>query len=362
MRILITGGGTGGHLFPGIAVADAVADVSPGAGILFAHTGREFEKKALDAAGYQHLGLGTQGFLGRGLKNQLKAGFRLVWAFLRSLGVLVGFRPHVVLGVGGYASVPCMAAARCLFIPAALAEQNALPGRANRLMAKMAKKVYATFPESREYFPPGKVEVTGNPVRKALMEAIEKHGRNEDVDERFHVLVIGGSQGARGINRAVCDSLDRLPPERFMFTHQTGDLDYDDVDLAHRNWGGGSVVRPFFDDMDRRYREADFVVCRSGATTLAEVCALGKAALLVPYPFAADNHQEKNARAMEDEGAAEVILERDLSGDVLARRIEYYAGRPGILDDMRQRARKLGRPRAAYDIAEDLLALVRKTG
>jgi UDP-N-acetylglucosamine--N-acetylmuramyl-(pentapeptide) pyrophosphoryl-undecaprenol N-acetylglucosamine transferase len=365
LKIVVTGGGTGGHLFPGLAIADALKERVPDADVLFVHTGKEFERTACGQAGYRNLGIPVEGFLGRGVKNQLAAGMKLLWAVLRAMALFLLNRPRLVIGVGGYASVPCVAAARLLFIPAALAEQNALPGRANRLMARMCGRVYATYEESLGYFPHGKAMVTGNPVRKALLDAARENPEISGAEARFHILVIGGSQGARGINQAICKALSRLPPEKFSVTHQSGASDFEDVSAVHAKWGGNGQVLPFFMDMDRRYKEADLVVCRAGATTLAELCALGKASILVPFPFAADNHQEKNARAMAREGAGEMILEKDLSGEVLAGRIKYFEGNPRALKDMRERARVLGRPDAARLIADNALAWVlrgEKTG
>jgi UDP-N-acetylglucosamine--N-acetylmuramyl-(pentapeptide) pyrophosphoryl-undecaprenol N-acetylglucosamine transferase len=366
LRVMIAGGGTGGHLFPGIAVAEALRRIEPKAEILFVGTPRPFEKRAVEGAGFSHRAVSVEGFLGRGRRAQARALARLVAATARCQAMVLGFGPHVVLGVGGYASVPCVFGAWTLGKKTALAEQNVWPGVANRTLRRFARRVYVSFEESVKQFPKNQVLVTGNPVRESLFasEADDKSPSDcrvpEEAAKLFCVLVLGGSQGARGLNVAVVEGLSLLDnPEEIFIIHQTGDADFEKVAAAYNNWKGKAWVAPFFADMRACYRHADLVICRAGATTVAEITALGKAAIFVPFPQAAQNHQEKNARVLEYAGAAQVILERNLSGRVVAERIRNLAADRQALADMQSRSRALGKPGAAGAVAHDLVNWVR---
>lgn len=353
-RIIITGGGTGGHLFPGLAVAEALRE--KGAEVLFVGSTRPFEKKVLDKAGFPHEAVSVEGFKGRSLFAKVRAAVKLALGMIKAFRIVLRFSPDLVMGVGGYASAPCVFAAFCLRRKIAIAEQNVAPGAANQVGARLAGRIYATFDASRAYFPESKLRVFGNPVRLSLLYS-EKTEERPARAHAFTVAVLGGSQGAHGINLAIMDSLFHLRPDLgIAFIHQTGEADEKEVAQAFRLWEGPAEVAPFFHDMKRVYGQADLLVCRSGATTLAEVTSLGKVAIFVPFPHATDNHQEKNARVLEAAGAAEVILERDLTGEKLAKRILDLAANPGALEEMGARCRALGKPDAATRIAEDALS------
>ncbi|MBW1990133.1 MAG: undecaprenyldiphospho-muramoylpentapeptide beta-N-acetylglucosaminyltransferase [Deltaproteobacteria bacterium] len=357
IRLIVAGGGTGGHLFPGIAVAEALRELRPGLKALFAGTNKPFEERAVSAAGFEHVGLDVEGFLARGGLDKARAGVKLAAATARAVRRTSRFDPHLILGVGGYASVPWLFAGRLLGKRVAVQEQNVVPGRANSLGAKAAGRIYVSFPRSAQYFPGREVRPLGNPVRPSLVKQFERTRR--PADRPFTVLVLGGSQGARGINEAVAGCLVELAdPASVRFVHQTGE-DFEDTGkkylAAHP---GGGEAAAFFTDMGRRYAEAHLVVCRAGATTVAELTALGKAAIFVPFPFAANNHQEQNARFLEESGAAMVILEKDLTAKTLALVIEELKADPARIADMEQKAKNLGRPDAAKELAADLVSWI----
>ncbi|ACL04821.1 UDP-N-acetylglucosamine--N-acetylmuramyl-(pentapeptide) pyrophosphoryl-undecaprenol N-acetylglucosamine transferase [Desulfatibacillum aliphaticivorans] len=355
LRIIIAGGGTGGHLYPGIAVAEALKSLVPNADILFVGSQKPFEKQAVDKAGYTHKAISVEGLKGRGLLLKVRSLFKLAASMITALALIIRFRPAMILGVGGYASAPCMLAGLMLFKKTGIQEQNLMPGMVNRWLGKVAGRAYVSFEKSTEYFKPGKAKVFGNPIRGSLLEEAAQAGP-EATEKPFTVLVLGGSQGAHAINQAVIESLGELQnPEEIGFIHQTGQQDLETTQKAYRNWNGPSDVRAFFHDMGAQYKKADLVVCRAGASTVAEVTALGKACIFIPFPFAADNHQEYNARALEDVRAAEVILEDVLTGTLLAERIAFYKDHKARLKEMETAAKSLGKPRAAADIAEDVL-------
>ncbi|SHI79181.1 UDP-N-acetylglucosamine-N-acetylmuramylpentapeptide N-acetylglucosamine transferase [Desulfatibacillum alkenivorans DSM 16219] len=356
LKMIIAGGGTGGHLYPGIAVAEAVKSLVPDVDILFVGSRKPFEKQAVEKAGYTHKAISVEGLKGRGLLLKIRSLFKLAVSMITALALIIRFRPAVILGVGGYASAPCMLAGLLLFKKTGIQEQNLMPGMVNRWLGKVAGRAYVSFEKSTEYFKPGKAKVFGNPIRGSLLEEAAQ-ADPEAAEKPFTVLVLGGSQGAHAINRAVIESLEELQaPEEIGFIHQTGQQDLETTQKAYENWKGPSDVRAFFHDMGAQYKKADLVVCRAGASTVAEVTALGKACIFIPFPFAADNHQEYNARALEDLRAAEVILEDVLTGTLLAERIAFYKDHKARLREMETAAKSLGKPRAAADIAEDVLA------
>lgn len=357
--ILIAGGGTGGHLFPGIAAAQAAKRLDPDVRVLFVGTDKPFERDAAQRAGFQHRSIAVEGLKRRSVWNKLVALVKLLGAVVTSLGIIWKFSPDLILGVGGYASAPCLLAGFLMGKRLAIQEQNVAPGITNRILGRLAGRVYASFEESRRFFPGSKILVTGNPVRLSFMDRDETAGKRPS-GSPFTVLITGGSQGAHGMNVAVAEALktEALRLSGVFLIHQTGEADISMMEEAYRTWGGRYVVRPFFHDMDRRYDEADLVVCRAGATTVAELTALGKPAVFVPFPFAADNHQEKNARALEASGAARVIVQKELSGKVFADVVTELKGNPAALEKMAEASKRLGKPNAALDIAKDMYARI----
>jgi len=236
-----------------------------------------------------------------------------------------------------------------------LHEQNILPGITNRLLSPFADRIYVSFKETRANFNPKKVRVTGNPIREEILVG-DKQSMTTDPDpgRPFTILVIGGSQGAHSINMTVIEALTYLPQkDRYFFLHQTGPADEIEVKTAYERYGIRGTVKPFFQNMGRRYQQADLIICRAGATTVAEVTAVGKSVIFIPFPFAADNHQVLNARSLAQNGAAEMILQKDLNGRMLAQKIEYYAAHPEVLGMMASKIKHFGKPLAAREIVDD---------
>lgn len=355
-RLVITGGGTGGHVFPGIAVAEALAAITP-IEVLWLGTDRKVEVNALAATDWKHDSLDVTPIKGTGIANKLKAVFNLPAAVIRAAFRLRNFGPHVVLGVGGYVSGPVLLAARILGIPSAIHEQNAVPGLANRMAARFADRIFVTYRESEAFFKNPGIELTGNPVRSAILNSATTPSENKQ--DMPSVLVLGGSQGAAALNRVVSAALRNIwqSGHKVHIVHQTGEASAEETEAYYRKEGIVADVRPFITDMAKAYRQADLVISRAGATTLAEITALGKPSILIPYPYAADNHQEKNAQAMTDAGAAVMFLESDIGAMRLAGEIENILGDRARLEAMSKAAMKLGKRDAATHIAKELMSL-----
>lgn len=365
LRIVIAGGGTGGHLFPGIAIAREFMARNPQNGVLFVGTGKPMETSVLSKAGFDFEKISAEGLKGRGLIAQIRSLAKIPKGVIESVKLLRRFRPHLVVGVGGYAAGPLVMGAKLLGVRIALHEQNVMPGITNRVLARFADRVFVSFENTRLDARAQKVRITGNPVRREILDqARDRRAPSQKVPERtrpFTTLIVGGSQGAHALNLAMVEAMGRIKEKNaFSFVHQTGDHDEAMVKDAYRRHGLSAVVQAFFNDIARQYRDADLVVCRAGATTVAEIAAVGKGALFVPFPHAADNHQVLNARSLADAGAAEVILQEDLSGETLAGRILFYASNPEALDRMAARAAEMGRPDAAAAIVDECYALQRK--
>ena len=358
LKVVVAGGGTGGHLFPGIAIAGEFAVRNPQSRVLFVGAGRPFEKDALARAGYPQRTIAIEGIKGRGWWAKARAAMKIPGALFRSAGILAEVQADLVVGVGGYAAGPVALAAWIKGIPVVLCEQNTVPGITNRMLFPIAKRVYVSFENTRGKIDPLKKRITGNPIRQQILDASIHEAKEKNT---FTILIVGGSQGAHAINLAVMDALPRLRQRRKIHVaHQTGAEDQDQVVDAYAKAGMNAEVKAFFHDMASRYSRADLVVCRAGATTVAELTALGKPALFIPYPFAADNHQEHNARALVDQGAAEMVLERELTGVDLARRLDAWADEPDLLAAMASTSRMLGKPDAARSIVDDCYQLVGK--
>lgn len=355
ISVVLAGGGTGGHLFPAVALGNAFAERNAANRILFVGAGRPLEKEILRRSGFLHRTLSIEGIKGRGGWSKIRAAMKIPGALLDSSRILSQAKADIVVAVGGYASGPVAMAAWVKGIPMVVCEQNTLPGITNRMLFPFAKRVYCSFDDTRGRIHPDKKRVSGNPIRKDLVE----RGIEEEKNRPFTLLVVGGSQGARAINRAVLDALPLLgKPEKLRFIHQTGASDQQRVKAAYEQRHMDAEVSDFFHDMATCYSRSDLVICRAGATTVAELTALGKAALFVPYPFAADDHQALNAKALVDAGAGEMVLEKDLNGKRLAAYIERLSENPVLLSEMAQRSRSFGKPDAAETIVEDCYQLL----
>jgi len=350
--VLIAGGGTGGHLFPGLAVAEVLR--ARGARVAFVGTAAGIEARVVPAHGYDlHLVPGSP--LRGGGARRLAGGLRAAVRGTRAARALVREQaPAVVLGVGGYASVAGVLAARLAGVPTILQEQNALPGLANRLLGRVARHVCVGFAAAASYFPAAAVEHTGNPIRAAVLAApAQPRG------ESCGLLAFGGSQGARRINQAMVGAVPRLMARgtRLGVRHQTGASDVEVTRAAYGAAGVVADVRAFIDDMGAAYAAAHVVVARAGAMSCAEVAARGLPAVLVPYPYAAGDHQRRNADAVVGAGAAVMILDRDLDGERLAAALIPLVDDEARRADMAARAAALGRPDAAARVADACLRL-----
>ena len=356
---MVAGGGTGGHLFPGIAVAQAFKSRHPDNQVLFVNAGRPLEVEILSRLGWPQQAIAIEGIKGRSRWRQLTAACKIPGAVWAAGRIIYKFKPDLVLGVGGYSAGPVVAAASLWGIHTALHEQNRLPGVTNRILGRVVKRIYLTFDESQEYFNPAKVIVSGNPVRDEILNLASRPVGAVD-GKVFTILVVGGSQGAQAINQAVVEALPYFDGmhSAIRFVHQTGAQDELPVRQAYLEAGVDARVQAFFDDMANQYEQADMIICRAGATTVAEITVAGKAAIFVPFPFAADDHQTQNALALADLGAAEMIRQEELNGSALAKMIKGYMDNRVLLTEMAAKAQVLGRPEAARVIVDDMYDLL----
>ncbi len=358
MRLVITGGGTGGHLFPGIAIAQELANLCP-LELLWIGTGRPVEKRVLQGMPWEYEVLNVRPLKGRNILELVSAVLSLPVPIVRAVKLIRDFRPHMVLGVGGYVSGPVVFAARLLGIPTAIHEQNFLPGLANKMASRFADRIYTSFEGSGRYFHGKNVECLGNPVRRQILDDSVDLSSKSDPFRQFHILVLGGSQGASGLNTIVSSALKILHQSglKFQAIHQTGASEKEEISLRYAASGMNVKVEPFIERIGIAYSWADLIICRAGATTLAEITAIGKPAICIPYPHAADGHQDLNAKTLCDAGAALCFQERDLGAVTLASHIEELMTEPERLKEMARRSRDLGRPHAARDIAVSILKL-----
>jgi len=357
-RILVTGGGTGGHVYPGLAVAAALGRLVPGVDVRFAGTRRGLESRLVPAAGYRLYLVPASPLRGLGTAARIMFLVNFVGGVMRSLVLMTGWRPAVVVGTGGFVGGPVMLAARMLGVPCVLQEQNAIPGSANRLVGRWARRVYLGFGAAARWFRAGTTVVTGNPVREAF------NGIPAPADpvagENRRVLVFGGSRGARTLNLALVEAAGIWRKRGDLELRiQTGPAARDEVAAAWEGAAGPRVaVDGYIEDMPDALSWADLVVSRAGAMTLAELQAAGRPALLVPFPHATDDHQTLNAEACHEAGAAQVLADGDCDGATLAAMVDELLADGDRLRDMGRAAAGLARPEAAGIIAADLLNLI----
>jgi len=355
LRVVIAGGGTGGHLYPGIAVARELQARRPGTIVTFAGTARGLEARVVPREGFELDVIRSAGLKGTSPGARLRGLALLPLSALDAWRLLSRRAPDLVIGVGGYSSGPVVALAAVRGVPTLLLEQNALPGMTNRLLARFVRAAAVTYESTLPFFR-GKGFVAGNPVRPGFVAAPTTE--SAPADGRVRVLIFGGSQGAHAINAACVDAAADLARLPLAITHQTGERDLAFVREGYARAGLQARVEPFLYEMEREMHQADLVVCRAGATTLAELAAAGKPAILIPLPTAADDHQRRNAEVVAAAGAAEVIEQRELTGRALASRVGALAADRARLEAMGRAARALARPDAAAVIADRALALV----
>lgn len=357
----MAGGGTGGHLFPGVAVARALMRAEPTARITFGGTRAGIETRVIPHEGFELDLIRSAGLKGKSFRHVARGLAVLPRSARDAWRVISRRRPDLVVGLGGYSSGPLVLVAAVRGIPTMLLEQNVVPGLANRLLARVVRAAAVTYPESLPYF--GDVGfVSGNPVRPEFLDALEPSAEAAS-DGSTRVLVFGGSQGAHAINVAFMDGAVELAGSlgAIELVHQAGDADVNAVRSAYEEAGVKARVEPFLHDMSREMRRAALVVSRAGATTLAELAAVGRPALLVPLPSATNDHQRRNAAVLEEAGAAVVLEQRELTGRVVCAHVRELVGQPDRLARMSDAMRRFSRPDAARVIAERALSLVRES-
>lgn len=359
MRVAIAGGGTGGHLFPGIAIAEEILKRSSQNRVIFIGTKRGIEHRILEPLGYDLKLIDVEGLKGRGWKALMKGVYAIPNSMCQSRKILKDFSPDVVIGVGGYASGPAVITAWLMGIPTAIAEQNALAGNTNRILGKFVNQIFLTYEQSRRGFAAHKVLVTGNPVRAAFAAGLNEAGR---VKQGRQILIFGGSQGAAAINKTIVAMMPLLQKikDNVRMVHQTGQRDLEMVRQAYEQHGIHAEVSPFIADMASVLAASDLIICRAGATSLAEITAAGRASVLIPFPWAANDHQTLNAQAMVEANAAVMMKESDLTPDKLFSCLKTLLSDEGMLRNMEVQSGKLGRIEAAASIVDACLQLAAK--
>ncbi|HEX8142749.1 MAG TPA: undecaprenyldiphospho-muramoylpentapeptide beta-N-acetylglucosaminyltransferase [Pyrinomonadaceae bacterium] len=357
MRVLVAAGGTGGHIYPGVAVAKEVMRRDERSEVRFVGTARGLETRLVPQAGFELSLIESAGLKNVSVAARVRGLWLLPKSFIAARRLIREFRPDVVVGAGGYVSGPVLLTAALMGVPTLVMESNALPGWTNRVLARFVDRATVSFEAALPYFR-GKGVVTGNPVRREFFDIPAKR---RDAT-RFSVLVFGGSQGARAINEAMVAALPLMREQRdaLFMTHQTGEADFDKVRKGYEaaGWAERSDVRRYIDDMVAMFAASDLIICRAGATTSAELVAAGKAAIMIPFPFAADDHQRKNAEALQAEGAARMILQQELTGERLAAEIIRLVAAPDELTRMEEASRRLARgdaAKATVDLMEKMV-------
>ncbi|MFZ7104952.1 MAG: undecaprenyldiphospho-muramoylpentapeptide beta-N-acetylglucosaminyltransferase [Peptococcaceae bacterium] len=354
MRVLFTGGGTGGHVYPALAVAKYILEKFPDSEVLYIGTKRGLEAKIVPEAGIPFKTIEVEGWQRKFSWQALRAGIKAFEGGTQALNVIKKFKPEIVMGTGGYVCGPVVLAAAFLKIPTVLHEQNALPGLTNKILARLVNKIMITFPESGNYFPDsGKVILTGLPVRKEILEISKRRGLEYlGLEEgKFTVLVSGGSRGAKSINTALLTIYpELLKNPRLQLIHATGEQGYEEIvnQLAQKGINiaeyGNLILRPYIYEMQYALHAADLCIGRAGATFIAEISAIGLPAILIPYPYAAENHQEFNARSLVKQGGGVMILDKELTGERLLLTLDEFYNDPAKTIAMSKNIKKAGNP------------------
>ncbi|HOP47056.1 MAG TPA: undecaprenyldiphospho-muramoylpentapeptide beta-N-acetylglucosaminyltransferase [Desulfobacteraceae bacterium] len=354
--VIIAGGGTGGHLFPGIAIAIELKKRFEASDILFVVGRKRMNQEILFNYGYKSTHIDVEGLKGRGWLNLFAGLWKMPKSLIQAMIIIKKKSPCMVIGMGGYSSGPMCLAAKLMGIKTAVHEQNSYPGVTNRILSRFVDRVFISFEDSKPYLKSREIFLTGNPVRDELLstEIIKHKGR-----EQFTILVIGGSQGAKAINDAFVDALSIIKKagRNPHVIHQSGAMDYERLTKEYGNRNIHGDIMPFIKDMATAYNRADIVVSRAGATTIFELAAVGRPSVLIPYPYATNNHQEINARSLVRAGGAEMIKQKDLNGEVLARTLINFMDNPSLLQNMGKNAKKIARHDAAKLIVDRLSEL-----
>jgi len=350
--IILAGGGTGGHIYPALAVAGELRSQRPDLPLLFVGTRRGLEARLVPAAGFPIRFINSAGIAGKSLPVRVANALRIPWSLCQSVGIVMSRRAGVVVGVGGYSSGPVVLAATLLRRPTLIMEQNAVAGSTNRILAPLVNQVAVTYEQTATRLK-GRCRVTGNPVRPGFNALPDRR-----VPGQPHLLIFGGSRGARGLNEAVMEALPALAgTANLRIRHQTGSADLERVRAAYSHTSLDVEVVPYIEDMAGAYAEADLVVCRAGATTIAELSATGRAAILVPFPAATGGHQEENGKALAEAGAAVLLRQDATGGGRLGAEMVSLLADATRRRQMEEEAVKLGAPAAAATVAGMILDL-----
>lgn len=370
MKFILTGGGTGGHIYPALAIARGLLEKYPGSEIMFVGTSKGLEADIVPREGFDFKTITVEG-LPRKLSPQvIKTGWKLLKGLVQARKIIKGFNPDIVIGTGGYVCGPVMMMSALMGFSTVIHEQNAYPGITNKILARFVDKVLVTFPESKKYFPQKTYKkVTGLPVRKEILTINRDEGiKNLNLNPgKLVVLVFGGSRGARSINTAMVDIIKAYQNrDNVQILHITGQYDYQETLTRLENQGiqlelnGDITIKPYVYNMEDALAAADVVVCRAGATTIAEINAKGIPGILIPYPYAAENHQEYNARALEKAGAAILIKDRELNSQTLKNVLDELMDNKKELIKMKNKSKGLGKPNALADIINEVAEIIFK--
>lgn len=363
LRVMIAGGGTGGHLFPGIAIAEEVRQAHPNAEIRFVGTRRGIEARVLPQLGWDHDFIEVSGLKTVGLLGTLRGIVRLPKALWQARGVVKRFKPDAVVGVGGYASGPVVLMARLRGVKTAICEQNSIPGLTNKILGKLVQRVFLAFDVTRPFFKAGKIALVGTPIRVAMLKRLMETtaapvpvAAAATAQPVLRIFICGGSLGAVKLNEIASEAMIALSENRTIHVvHQTGKQGLADTEARYRTAGLGADrvdCREFIDDMAAQYAAADIIIARAGAATVAELAIAGKPAIFVPYPFAADNHQELNAKEIVDGGGAKMFRQADLSGDILRGAILQIVDDPLVQQRMAASMAGFAKPAAGHMVAQ----------
>lgn len=358
MKFLLSGGGTGGHLFPAIALAEEIIQRKKGNEVLFVGAERGIEREILPQKGYECVFLNIKPLRGRGILGFFSGLLSLPVAIIKSMTIIKKFNPDAIIGSGGYACAPVIIAAFLLNKKSFLLEQNIIPGFTNRVLARFVDTIITAFKNSYKYFKNKNVEWLGNPVRRQLFD----NYLNDSIeDQYFTILIFGGSQGAHFVNNIVVDAVKIISSkgESVNITHQTGKKDFEEIKRKYSEANIKAYVTEFIDDMSTAYRAADLVICRSGATSIAEITVCKKPSILIPYPYAADDHQRLNAIELVNAGAAVMLEQKDITPEILADTILSLKNDPERLKSMAEQAGRIAKPEAAREIMDYIVAAIK---
>jgi len=367
VKVIITGGGTAGHVYPGLAIAEEIKKLDPESNILFVGTKKGLESTVVPQAGHLFETINIRGFKRKISFDTLATFFIFFEACFKSIKILRSFRPDVVVGTGGYVSAPLVSTAILFRIPTIVHEQNSVPGLVNKVLGKWTDIVAVSFPASRKFFKRNCV-ITGNPVRKKILKSNQKESSNVFPVEpkRKNLLVFGGSQGSARINESLVEAYDKFRNfDNLQIIHVTGKMNFRKIsnDIKSKEKPQDKLLYScyaYLDNIDKAYEISDLVFCRAGATTIAEITARGIPSILVPYPYATGGHQEKNARILEQKGAARLILDKDLNGDTVFNLVSDLIFDNKVLADMKKNSFKFGKPEAAFELAKLIKGLAKE--